>query len=87
MKEIKRDRHLKQLIDSQPNGFITVILNSFRHIDNADNHIMPRRNEEGILVHQEFGVMGLYVQSLFTVNAFFPPFRLRVFFSSYSLQI
>lgn len=39
------------------------------------------------LVHQEFGVMGLYVQSLFTVNAFFPPFRLRVFFSSYSLQI
>lgn len=38
-------------------------------------------------VHQEFGVMGLYVQSLFTVNAFFPPFRLRVFFSSYSLQI
>ena len=49
MKEIKRDRHLKQLIDSQPNGFITMILNSFRHIDNADNHIMPRRNEEGIL--------------------------------------
>lgn len=40
-----------------------------------------------IWVHQEFGVMGLYVQSLFTVNAFFPPFRLRVFFSSYSLQI
>ena len=62
--EIKRDRYLKQLIESRQNGFIKVVtgirrcgksylLNVlFYHylIENgvADDHIMPRRNEEGI---------------------------------------
>ena len=70
MEEIKRDRYLKQLIDSQQNGFIKVItgirrcgksylLNVlFYHylLDNgvAKDHIMPRRNKEGILTIGRF---------------------------------
>ena len=63
--EIKRDRYLKKLIDCRQIGFIKVVtgirrcgksylLNVlFYHhlLDNgvADDHIMPRRNEDGIL--------------------------------------